>query len=126
MPSVEICIDVPNIEVGARFYIEALGFDRETSPVANVAVLSADNLRVCLLQRAEGSQPSPSAEHPRSYRRHWTPVHLDVVVPDIERALERAVEAGATLESEIETDEHGSWVSCADPFGHGFCFICPR
>ena len=57
---------------------------------------------------------------------HWTPVHLDVVVPDTDHALERAVAAGATRESEIETDEHGSWVACADPFGHGFCLIRPR
>lgn len=126
MPSIEVCIDVPSLEDARRFYVEAFGLVEEPSPATNVVIVTADNLRLCLLLRAEGSRPFPSAEQPRRYDRHWTPVHLDVRVSDIEGAVARAVAAGAAQETPIRTDEHGSWVSCVDPFGHGFCFIQPR
>lgn len=126
MPSVEVCIDVPDLQESRRFYTEAFGLIEEPSPVSNVVVLAADNLRICLLERAEGSRASSTTDDTRSFQRHWTPVHLDFRVTDIRVALERAIAAGAVAESEIQTDEHGSWVTCADPFGNGFCFIEPR
>ena len=59
----------------------------------------------------------------RRYQRHWSPVHLDVVVDDVEAALARAVAAGATPEGEIRTGAWGRIVTVADPFGHGLCLI---
>ena len=59
----------------------------------------------------------------RTYARHWTPVHLDFVVDDVERAVANAVAAGATLERPIATYDWGKLALMADPFGHGFCFI---
>lgn len=123
---IEVCIDVPSLDDGKRFYTEAFGLVEEPSPVTNVAVLAAENVRICLLAKPEGTKPAPSAADLRRYQRHWTPVHLDVRVTDIDRALEQALSAGATQESQIQADEHGSWVACADPFGHGFCFIQPK
>ena len=126
MPSVEVCVDMPDLGEGRRFYQAAFGLLEESSPVSNVVVLAADNVRICLLHRAEGSRASTTADGTRSFGRHWTPVHLDFRVTDIRAALQRALEAGAVAESEIQTDEHGSWVTCADPFGNGFCFIQPK
>jgi len=59
----------------------------------------------------------------RSYRRHWTPVHLDFIVDEIEPAVERAKVAGARLEQPIATHKWGKLALMADPFGHGFCFV---
>jgi len=59
----------------------------------------------------------------RRYRRHWTPVHLDFVVAELEPAVSRAIEAGATIEGEIQTHNWGRIAHMADPFGHGICFI---
>jgi len=43
-----------------------------------------------------------SAVVTRDYGRHWTPVHIDFVVDDVEAALRRAVDAGARAESPVE------------------------
>jgi lactoylglutathione lyase len=59
----------------------------------------------------------------RRYDRHWSPVHLDVVVPDIAIALARALAAGAVAETAIRTAAWGRIVTLADPFGHGVCLI---
>ena len=59
----------------------------------------------------------------RTYERHWTPVHLDVVVDDVEAAVERAVRAGGALERAIATSDWGRIAGLADPFGNGFCLI---
>jgi len=126
MTTIEVCIDVPDLEEGKRFYRAALGLKEEPSPVPNVVVLSAENVRICLLKKDEGSQPSPTTTDRRTYRRHWTPVHLDFRVAEISTALQRAIKAGAVVESDVQSDEYGSWVPCADPFGNGFCFIRPK
>ena len=54
----------------------------------------------------------------RRYDRHWTPVHLDVVVEDVEAALARSIAAGAHAQTEIKTAAWGKIVTIADPFGH--------
>lgn len=59
----------------------------------------------------------------RDYERHWTPLHLDWVVDDIEAAVARAVAAGATLEQSVRERRWGRIAVLADPFGHGFCLI---
>ena len=78
-------------------------------------------VRLYLLQQAEGS--AGAGESLRRYDRHWTPVHLDVVVEDLEAALSRALAAGAGAETEIRTEARGKIVVLADPFGHGICRI---
>jgi len=55
--------------------------------------------------------------------RHWTPVHLDVVVKDIDAAVQRALHAGATLEQEVRSSHWGKLALMADSFGHGFCLV---
>jgi uncharacterized glyoxalase superfamily protein PhnB len=59
----------------------------------------------------------------RDYGRHWTPVHLDVAVNDLGRAVQRAQAAGAIIESELQTYDWGRIAFMADPFGHGFCLL---
>lgn len=59
----------------------------------------------------------------RDYARHWTPVHLDFVVTDIDAAVARAITGGAVLEQPLRNDAWGRLAIMADPFGHGFCFL---
>jgi predicted enzyme related to lactoylglutathione lyase len=59
----------------------------------------------------------------RHYARHWTPVHLDFVVADLDAAVGTAVSAGATVEGEPATHAWGRIAHLADPFGHGLCLI---
>ena len=48
----------------------------------------------------------------REYTRHWTPVHLDFVVADLRAATDRARDAGAAIEKEVE-HETFAMSSCA-------------
>jgi predicted enzyme related to lactoylglutathione lyase len=123
MASVSVSIDVPNIEVGVRFYSEAFGFARFGSPVSGVVLLHAENVNLSLLEKKPGSRPSRGSEETRRYERHWTPVHLDIHVTDLKAALAKALKAGARQEQLFENAEHGSAAFCSDPFGHGFCLL---
>lgn len=76
---------------------------------------------IYLLAKPAGSEGAPGA--PRTYARHWTPIHLDLVVPDLAAAVARATAAGAVLEAPATTRAWGSIAMFADPFGHGFCLI---
>jgi predicted enzyme related to lactoylglutathione lyase len=73
--------------------------------------------------KAAGTLPATSAAAPRDYRRHWTPVHLDFVVDDIDAAVRRAEAVGAKLEGDIRDEAYGRIALMADPFGHGFCLL---
>ena len=123
MISIEICIDVPDMARGVRFYGDAFGFSKISEPYPGVAVLKAGAATITMLEKSEGSKPSPNTKDVRRYDRHWTPVHLDFHVEDLKAALDKAVSAGATKEQFFENPEHGSIAFCADPFGNGFCLL---
>ena len=46
-----------------------------------------------------------------------------IVVDDLDTAVERAVAAGAVIESAACEAPYGPIAMLADPFGHGFCLI---
>jgi predicted enzyme related to lactoylglutathione lyase len=121
--SIEICIDVHDLEHGVRFYGKAFGFTKVAEPYSGVAVLHAGAAAITLLEKREGSRPSPKTLETRHYDRHWTPVHLDFHVDDVRAALNTALAAGATQEQFFESSEHGPAAFCADPFGNGFCIL---
>jgi predicted enzyme related to lactoylglutathione lyase len=116
-------IDVDDLPKAIAFYQQAigLGIGRRFGSFA-VEMLGASS-PVYLLLKPEGTVPSPQTGEMRRYGRHWTPVHLDVVVPDIDTAVKRAVDAGATIEGDVQTHSWGRMARMADPFGHGICFI---
>jgi predicted enzyme related to lactoylglutathione lyase len=114
-------IDVSDIARAAAFYTEAFGLTVTRRFGGDGAELSGWPVRVYLLQKPEGSRGA--GESLRHYDRHWTPVHVDVVVDDIVAAASRAVAAGARAETDIRTEAWGKIVVLADPFGHGFCLI---
>ena len=123
MLEIEICVDVPDLASGLRFYAEAFGFEKISDPYPGVAVIEAGAARITLLAKREGTKPYPGAGAVRGYARHWTPVHLDFHVENVKAALDRAIAAGATPEQVFDDPKHGSAAFCADPFGHGFCLL---
>lgn len=119
--SVLINIDVDDLDRGVAFYTGAFGLVVTRRLGAHAAELNGWPTPVYLLEARAGS---PGAgDEPRRYARHWTPVHLDVVVDDVDAALARAVMAGARPETAIRTEVWGRIVTLADPFGHGLCLI---
>ena len=123
MASLLVNIDVDDLPRAIAFYTGA--FDLRIGRrfgAAGVELLGA-SAPIYLLVKAAGSRPCAHVDAPRDYARHWTPVHLDFVVPKIEPAVVRAQKAGARLEGEIRTHKWGRIAVLADPFGHGFCLI---
>jgi predicted enzyme related to lactoylglutathione lyase len=116
-------IDVDDLGKAIGFYQRAFGL----TPGRRFGAFGVEMLgapaAIFLLVKPTGTQPAPGAEDTRHYRRHWTPVHLDFVVPDIAAAVVQARNAGATAEGEIKTHKWGKIAVMADPFGHGFCLI---
>jgi uncharacterized glyoxalase superfamily protein PhnB len=117
-------VDVDDLEKAVAFYCDALGFhaDRRLFD-GSVVEMSGASSKIHLLAKAPGSAASSQAAVYRSYRRHWTPVHLDFSVEDLEHAVSRAIDAGAILEGEIQTFNWGRIATLSDPFGHGFCLL---
>ena len=116
-----INIDVADLAQGVAFYTRAFGLvvTRRLGP--EVAELSGLPVRLYLLEKAAGSIGAGSDR--RQYTRHWTPVHLDVVVDDIRVAVKRAFAAGAKVETPIQIHAWGKIAVLSDPFGNGFCLI---
>src|SRR5689334_12782320 len=100
-------IDVDDLSKAIAFYREAAGLrvGRRFGPLG-VEMLGASSA-IYLLVKPEGSRPSANTDELRRYWRHWTPVHLDFAVPDLEAAVGRANKAGATLEGEIQAHSWG-------------------
>jgi catechol 2,3-dioxygenase-like lactoylglutathione lyase family enzyme len=123
MAAILVNIDVPDLEQGIRFY--TTGFElrlaRRLGP--GFAELLGAGAPIYLLENAAGTAPFLAASVQRDYARHWTPLHLDFVVPDLDTALARALAAGATQESGPSEHAYGRLVLLADPFGHGVCLL---
>jgi predicted enzyme related to lactoylglutathione lyase len=117
-----INIDVDNLGKGIAFYEKALGLRVGRRFEFGVELLGLPS-PIYLLVKNEGTQASPMSADLRRYRRHWTPVHLDVVVDDVGEAVGCALQAGATLEGDIRAYNWGQIATMADPFGHGICFL---
>lgn len=117
---IRICIDVGDIEQAIRFYTLGLGLKPGRRLKSDWAELLGGPCAIDLLCEAPGSAPLGEA-HPqrRDFARHWTPVHLDFVVEDIDAAVQRAVEYGAVLERPVQQRKWGRMANLADPWGHG-------
>ncbi len=122
MHTMSISIDVPNLDSAIEFYTQGLGFKRVKKFGADMFILDAGKIKIYLLQKEAGSASTKFDTAPRSYERHWTPIHFDFDVVDIEKALEQVVAAGGIHEGGNSGD-WGSIAHCSDPFGHGFCLI---
>jgi predicted enzyme related to lactoylglutathione lyase len=117
-----INIDVGDLARGIAFYETALGLRVGRRFAFGVELLGASS-PIYLLVKDERTQASSMSADLRRYRRHWTPVHLDVVVDDVGETVGRALRAGATLEGDIRVEEWGQIAAMADPFGNGICFV---
>jgi predicted enzyme related to lactoylglutathione lyase len=116
-------IDVDELDQAVRFYQAAFGLKLGRRFGESGVEMLGGPAPLYLLLKAAGTAASSAAAEVRRYDRHWTPVHLDFVVEEIESAVEGALAAGARLEATISTAKWGKLALMADPFGHGFCFI---
>ncbi len=116
-------IEVAALEDGIDFYCGGLGLTLKRRRSPRWVELAGAQVPVFLL----GNQP-PEADlggttATRSYARHWTPVHLDFIVDDLDAMVARLTTRGATLDRAIKTRAYGRIANMADPFGNGFDLI---
>ena len=96
-------LDVDDLDKAVDFYSAAFGLTvGRRFGYAGVEMLGS-TAPIYLLRRAAGSAASTTTTQLRSYQRHWTPVHLNFVVEDIDAAVERATAAGATPHTSCST-----------------------
>jgi predicted enzyme related to lactoylglutathione lyase len=119
--SLMINLDVPDLRNALAFYTQAFGLTLRRYLGDQIAELAGWPVAVFLLQKEGGS--IGAGDSPRTYERHWTPIHLDIVVDDIGEAVARAAGAGAIVEQDVRTAAWGKIAALADPFGHGFCLV---
>jgi predicted enzyme related to lactoylglutathione lyase len=116
-------IDVPDLASATAFYCAAFGLHLRRIIDDDVAELTGGSSIIYLLQNDTGTKSASCISESRRYSRHWTPVHIDFVVEDINRAAKQVLDAGAILESECVEWKGSKCVTFSDPFGHGFCLI---
>ncbi|MET4390262.1 putative enzyme related to lactoylglutathione lyase [Bradyrhizobium sp. F1.4.3] len=114
-------IDVPDVETATNFYTAAFGLTVGRRFGTDFVELLGWPAPVYLLTKQAGTLGA--GRDRRRYERHWTPLHIDVVVDDVDAAVERAVRAGAVLEAPARDAPYGRIAMLADPFGHGFCLL---
>ncbi len=118
-----INIDVPDIEAGIAFYTAALGLTVGRRFDAEFVELLGAPVPIYLLKKEAGTVIGPAGGDRRRYDRHWSPIHPDFAVEDLEAAISRAKLAGAVQEGESSVHPYGRLAMFADPFGHGFCLM---
>ena len=116
-----INIDVSDLAKAEAFYAEAFGLRRGRRLGDEVLEMLGAEAPFYLLKKEAGR--IGAANSAREYERHWMPLHIDVVVDDLESALARALRAGALQEGDIREANWGRIVQIADPFGHGWCLL---
>lgn len=114
-------IDVPDLAAAQALYTRAFGLELGRRLGDGALELLGAAAPIYLLHNPPGSVGA--AKSPRDYGRHWTPLHLDVVVEHLEPALARALGAGMVQEDELRETNWGRIVRLADPFGHGWCLL---
>lgn len=123
MPGLLLNIDVPDIAAGERFYTEGLGFTVGRRFDEDIVELLGAEVPIFLLRKAAGTASGPAGGDRRRYARHWSPIHPDFAVADLDAAMARALAAGAVREGAVLDLPYGRQAMFADPFGHGFCLI---
>lgn len=123
MPGLLINIDVPDLAAAELFYTSALGLTTARRFGDDIVELTGCEIPIYLIRKPAGSMIGPAGGDFRRYNRHWTPVHPDFTVDDLDDAIARAVAAGAVQEGETLDLPYGRQAMFADPFGNGFCLI---
>jgi predicted enzyme related to lactoylglutathione lyase len=116
-------IEVAELERGIAFYCDGLGLSLKRRFSPGWVELNGANLPIFLLANRPPIVDLGGARVRRSFARHWTPVHLDFVVADLDATVARLTGLGASLDRPVQSRDYGRMANLADPFGNGFDLI---
>ncbi len=123
MIEIHAYIEVEDLQEGIDFYCN--GFDlslkRQLGP--RWVELAGAVSPIFLLGNMPPTVNLGGTEVPRDYERHRTPVHLDFIVEDLEKMVERLLRLGASLDRDVLHPDYGKMANMADPFGNSFDLI---
>lgn len=110
-------LPVPDIERAARFYRELFGTPGQRVSAGRHYFDCGGTILACYDPVADGDGEQGGRRfHPYQY--------LYFAVPDLSKALQAAIDAGAIIEEPISTMPWGETLFyCRDPFGSGLCFV---
>ena len=115
----DLNMDPADLEAAIRFYCDGLGLHLSRRLFSGtVAELMGASSALCLLAKGEGSSPGAQVPGTRTYRRHWTPVHIDLIVDDLAAEEARLRAAGVEFRNDIVTGPGGSQILVIDPSGN--------
>src|SRR5690349_9536858 len=121
---IRVCIDVADLDRAVGFYRDVFGLTPGRRLGTDWVEMLGAVAPIDLLATPDGTQPLPNEPTVRrEFVRHWTPVHVDFVVLDLDATVKRAVARGATLDREVQERPYGRMANLADPFGNGLCVI---
>ena len=123
MIEVHAYVEVADLDRGLAFYCTGLGLALKRRLSANWIELEGANLPIFLLGNRPPVAALGTATQARDFRRHWTPVHLDFIVTDLDAAVARLTALNGTLDRPIRMEDYGRMANMADPFGNGFDLI---
>ncbi len=120
---VEITIDVDDLGCAVEFYCEGIGLNL-VELEKNWARAELDDQTFWICEFEAGQQGGIT----RDFQRHWTPIHLDFIVKDLDRTLARALDAGGRLDRAVRRDDREPLGRCdvanlSDPAGNGIDLI---
>jgi predicted enzyme related to lactoylglutathione lyase len=116
-------IEVTDAAHGIDFYCEGLGLTLKHRRSPTWIELEGANCPIYLLANRPVVADLGRTTAVRSYERHWTPVHLDFIVTDLDAVVARLTARGGSLDRPVATREYGRIAYMADPFGNGFDLI---
>ena len=120
---VEITIDVDDLEAAVEFYCEGIGLKLvERGKTWARAELDDQTFWICKFETEQKGSTG------RNFQRHWTPIHLDFIVKDLDAALACALDAGGRLDRAVQRDDPEPLGRChlanlSDPAGNGIDLI---
>ena len=100
-------IDVPDLVPAERFYSTAFGLEVGRRFGDDAIELLGGGAPIYLLHKPAGTVAA--AEQARTYARHWTPLHCDLVVDDLDTAVARAVGERLGVRFAVDVDTRIQW-----------------
>src|ERR1700730_12140851 len=107
-------IEVTELPNGIKFYCDGLGLTLKRRWTPPGVDLAGATLPIYLLANRPTLADLGSKQAIRSYERHWTPVHLDFIVEDLDQMVAHLMALGAALDRDIKIREYGRIANMAD------------